>query len=368
MGHVIIRARASRSKVGTFRFRLPSLPCIIPLTPHPPEYIFRASLRFQDLAPCGTPDDSIISHASIMQPGGRAGCCYRKMNGGNPYLLCVHTCSASFLVLLLPRNSSGISGAFKLEKPMATISERDRSLHNFSFPNWGILRNMKTSSSLPRSDGPSLAAPSNPQLQNLNIPKPASDHHFDEAEKHGESTKRKKPWTLREKKSSGPDVPRSVGNIPAAAVVQPPAENRSKSLRLRSLAAGAADGGKEKKEKRKFSIALSREEINADFVTWTGSKKPRRPRKRPRNVQIELDLKFPGLWLAEINPDSYIIPEMRESKSSDDFAEICHLAVDRSAAALRVLFDGRHADDVHNLRMYMPKSLNTLLPREWGRG
>ncbi|KAJ4727240.1 DUF1639 family protein [Melia azedarach] len=62
---------------------------------------------------------------------------------------------------------------------------------------------------------------------------------------------------------------------------------------------------KEKEKKRKFSIPLSKEEIEDDFLTMTGNKPSRRPKKRARNVQKQLDYVFPGLWLASITPDSY---------------------------------------------------------------
>lgn len=61
----------------------------------------------------------------------------------------------------------------------------------------------------------------------------------------------------------------------------------------------------EKKEKMKFSISLKKEEIEDDFFAMTGTKPSRRPKKRAKNVQKQLDYVFPGLWLASITPDSY---------------------------------------------------------------
>lgn len=62
---------------------------------------------------------------------------------------------------------------------------------------------------------------------------------------------------------------------------------------------------KEKKEKMKFSISLKKEEIEDDFFAMTGTKPSRRPKKRAKNVQKQLDYVFPGLWLASITPESY---------------------------------------------------------------
>lgn len=66
----------------------------------------------------------------------------------------------------------------------------------------------------------------------------------------------------------------------------------------------------EKKEKRqRFSIALTKEEIAEDIFALTGLKPARRPKKRAKCVQKQLDTLFPGLWLASITPDSYKVSE-----------------------------------------------------------
>jgi len=66
----------------------------------------------------------------------------------------------------------------------------------------------------------------------------------------------------------------------------------------------------EKKEtKQKFSILLTRQEIEEDIFFMTGSKPARRPKKRAKVVQKQIDNVFPGLWLAAITPDSYKVSE-----------------------------------------------------------
>ncbi|MFS8021892.1 hypothetical protein Hanom_Chr16g01432811 [Helianthus anomalus] len=101
----------------------------------------------------------------------------------------------------------------------------------------------------------------------------------------------------------------SVENIHAEVKEVPrfPAEDRSEkkpSRPRRNL---------EKKEERpKFSIALSRKEIEEDFIAMTGKKPPRKPNKPPRSVQMKLDALTPGLWLSEVNPDRYKVDENRK--------------------------------------------------------
>ncbi|KAI9113723.1 hypothetical protein K1719_014974 [Acacia pycnantha] len=64
-----------------------------------------------------------------------------------------------------------------------------------------------------------------------------------------------------------------------------------------------------KNEKTKFSVSLSKEEIEEDFLAMVGTRPPRRPKKRPRIVQRQLDTLFPGLWLTEVTAESYKVPD-----------------------------------------------------------
>jgi hypothetical protein len=81
--------------------------------------------------------------------------------------------------------------------------------------------------------------------------------------------------------------------------------------RLRFVGSSSQSG--EKKERAKFSVLLSRQEIEQDFWMITGNKLPRRPKKRPKNIQKDLDMVFPGLWLTEINADIYKVPDAPET-------------------------------------------------------
>ncbi|XP_020587399.1 uncharacterized protein LOC110029418 isoform X1 [Phalaenopsis equestris] len=57
--------------------------------------------------------------------------------------------------------------------------------------------------------------------------------------------------------------------------------------------------------RKKFSISLSRAEIEEDFLVFKGTKPSRRPKKRPKVIQRQLDDLFPGVWLSEINANMY---------------------------------------------------------------
>ncbi|KAJ0763741.1 hypothetical protein HanPI659440_Chr08g0284421 [Helianthus annuus] len=44
-------------------------------------------------------------------------------------------------------------------------------------------------------------------------------------------------------------------------------------------------------------------------MAMAGRRLPRKPKKRPRFVQKQLDTLFPGLWLSEITADLYKVPD-----------------------------------------------------------
>ncbi|URE49574.1 hypothetical protein MUK42_15369 [Musa troglodytarum] len=65
------------------------------------------------------------------------------------------------------------------------------------------------------------------------------------------------------------------------------------------------------RERPKFSISLTKEEIEEDIYAVTGRRARQRPRKRARVVQKQLDALFPGSWLTEITADTYRVPDSR---------------------------------------------------------
>ncbi|KAG1330640.1 hypothetical protein COCNU_02G006080 [Cocos nucifera] len=217
-------------------------------------------------------------------------------------------------------------------------------LHNFSFPtfSWGrhkLLRcmNLKggaagenagsvvpaaaqhdpradqkhaTSSSSPEKAHPPLAPPG------ARDSKEADERSPEEGEGEESSSSAAaaaaaamRPWNLRTRRAAcsaptengRPRIPSSAAGSPSPLA----AENSN-------LVAGPVrlrPDGAEKGERRKFLISLSREEIEEDFLLFKGTKPPRRPKKRQRIVQKQLDSLFPGLWLSEITPYSYKIDE-----------------------------------------------------------
>ncbi|KAJ4712698.1 DUF1639 family protein [Melia azedarach] len=114
-----------------------------------------------------------------------------------------------------------------------------------------------------------------------------------------------KPWNLRPRK-----VQETLFN---AEVLENHNNNSSvnmkapKSTRLREMESRGNNG--EKKEKSKFWLTLSRDEVEEDIFIMTGSRPARRPRKRPKNIQKQVDNVFPGLWLVGLTADSYRVAD-----------------------------------------------------------
>ncbi|KAK1560850.1 hypothetical protein Q3G72_031562 [Acer saccharum] len=113
----------------------------------------------------------------------------------------------------------------------------------------------------------------------------------------GYSSNQIKPWNLR---SSRKDQDHTSASAPVQA--QLPSQE-SAQLEL-GLGFDAEKKTMEKRKRSSFLIALTKEEIEADILAINGSKPMARPKKRPKNVQRQLDNLFPGLCLKSITPNS----------------------------------------------------------------
>ncbi|XP_059444904.1 uncharacterized protein LOC132176654 [Corylus avellana] len=232
---------------------------------------------------------------------------------------------------------------------MATAPVKSQPLHNFSLPflKWGGKSHTNTTSRCRRTVSPVSSEPdsdyhdSDPPPPRVGSRSAGNRFGFSpcsvsdrpqkpergesgsaEADDGGERKREaaeeeeaeaQKPWNLRPRKAvqrSGMmeiRAERAVGAvmaIPGVQLQQQSENAQPKSLRLRGIATES-----QSTEKRKFWVALSKEEIEEDIFVMTGSRPARRPRKRPKNVQKQLDNVFPGMWLVGTTADSYRIAE-----------------------------------------------------------
>lgn len=115
-----------------------------------------------------------------------------------------------------------------------------------------------------------------------------------------EEAEEPKTWNLRPRRAG-----KKAMNADSKGTIKIP-EDRTRG---RKDVTGNSSGVAEKEKKPKFSVSLSREEIEEDFLILTGSKPPRKPKRRTKAVQKQLDSVFPGLWLSSVTADSYKVPD-----------------------------------------------------------
>ncbi|KAK7407524.1 hypothetical protein VNO78_09477 [Psophocarpus tetragonolobus] len=72
--------------------------------------------------------------------------------------------------------------------------------------------------------------------------------------------------------------------------------------------------GSDKTERVKFALQLSKKEVEEDLFTMLGHRPPRRPNKRPKHVQRQLEKTTPGTWLTEVTPTLYKVVEAGENR------------------------------------------------------
>ncbi|KAK7306916.1 hypothetical protein VNO77_39545 [Canavalia gladiata] len=237
-------------------------------------------------------------------------------------------------------------------KSMATSPKRLSPLHNFSLPflKWGNQRKMRcvraftlgaesSSGGDRRSSGSNSDESTTPKVELV----PAKDEKrrvVDDDDDDGIAAVREKlmrdlkaetdrmkdailrndeeeegivrPWNLRKRRACKDSVAAESDRKRSCSSPLRP-DGAVKLPKLRS--------GSDKTERVKFSVLLSRKEIEEDFMEILGRKPPRRPNKRPKAVQNQLDTLFPGLWLTEVTADSYKVLEAAENGKARHFGK-----------------------------------------------
>ncbi|KFK39170.1 hypothetical protein AALP_AA3G209200 [Arabis alpina] len=208
-----------------------------------------------------------------------------------------------------------------MEFPPPPPPERSKRLHNFTLPylRWGQQRflrcvklphNNRSPSSFPSSSSspsPDRAARRSPAVTGVGVSGGELKVDLVEEAKNGDVAVAR-PWNLRTRRAAcnepGDESTRIIES----------SSSRRHEIGVKRGHEGDGDGDLNKNEKVKFSVSLLREEIEEDFTALIGKKPPRRPKKRPRLVQKQMNTLFPGLWLAEqVTQGSYDVPESAET-------------------------------------------------------
>ncbi|XP_024023244.1 uncharacterized protein LOC21398538 isoform X2 [Morus notabilis] len=120
-----------------------------------------------------------------------------------------------------------------------------------------------------------------------------------------------RPWNLRTRRAACKAPAKGLRIEDRKAVASPlrTEGNNGNGARSPRLVRGIPP----EKERVNFSVALEKKEIEEDFMELLGHRPPRRPKKRPRIVQKQLDTLFPGLLLREVTAETYKVPEVPEN-------------------------------------------------------
>ncbi|KAF2587032.1 hypothetical protein F2Q70_00037024 [Brassica cretica] len=168
--------------------------------------------------------------------------------------------------------------------------ERSKRLHNFTLPylRWGEQRFLRC-----------VKLPSSPDHRS-----PAVDGGGE----FGDGKLRLDPPKVSTLGNGGGDAARPWNLRTRRAACNEPGDEEPTGVVVKR--GGGSHEGDSSPQKLKFSVSLLRQEIEDDFTALVGKKPPRRPKKRPRPVQKQMNTLFPGLWLAEeVTACSYDVPE-----------------------------------------------------------
>lgn len=231
------------------------------------------------------------------------------------------------------RNSSERAATLEAMGP-----DRSRPLHNFSLPGWGSHRQLRCMKIAPpgfRSPSPSPGLKSSTprtvsaekrlrtedavvtklrigegidcdkeikavkekflidlraEMDNIRDKYLGQGAESGEAREHGKEENPARPWNLRKRRAAC-KVPIDGGGGGRATVNYSPQKGEGENNNLSSLLKPALRSGTEKSEERaKFCPTLNKKEVEDDIMKMTGRKPPRKPRKRPRAVQRQLEV------------------------------------------------------------------------------
>ncbi|KAG0457972.1 hypothetical protein HPP92_022841 [Vanilla planifolia] len=187
--------------------------------------------------------------------------------------------------------------------PPSRRSTPQSRLHNFSFPtlSWGnqkLLRCVNLSGGSMDEEihlGIRLSSsdPNAPPLTRILPQKRRSEEDDGKESNRPSGTSASRPWNLRSRRAAC-NAPAEIGPCrnSSFSTSLSPSPSHSPLQKEKSSCEAIIESkfeGLEMIERRKFSVALSREEIEADFLAVKGAKPPRRPKKRAKYLQRQID-------------------------------------------------------------------------------
>ncbi|CAH2066133.1 unnamed protein product [Thlaspi arvense] len=126
----------------------------------------------------------------------------------------------------------------------------------------------------------------------------------------GETTVEARPWNLRKRRAACKSPIHETGTSEAnqyshkgSGVIE---EKRVNPSSLGNKSANSS--------RPKFISTLTKKEVEDDYMAMMCQRPPRRPKKRPRTVQKQVDLLLPAHYFSEITKDIYKVPDGAENR------------------------------------------------------
>ncbi|XP_024006574.1 uncharacterized protein LOC18009175 [Eutrema salsugineum] len=118
-----------------------------------------------------------------------------------------------------------------------------------------------------------------------------------------------KPWNLRKRRAACKAPITDTGNSDANQYKNYKGLEIHEDKRVSS----SISGNKSETKPRRLLSTLSKKEIEEDYMALVGHRPPRRPKKRSRTVQKQIELLYPALYISEITPDMYKVSDAAEN-------------------------------------------------------
>nr|VDC87908.1 unnamed protein product [Brassica rapa] len=79
-------------------------------------------------------------------------------------------------------------------------------------------------------------------------------------------------------------------------------------------------------EEAKFMSTLTKKEMEDDYMTMMGHRPPRRPKKRLRTLQKQIDLLHPAFYFTQVTEDIYQVPDAAETRKFLSNADVLSIS------------------------------------------
>ncbi|KAJ4874561.1 hypothetical protein Rs2_39579 [Raphanus sativus] len=181
--------------------------------------------------------------------------------------------------------------------------KKRKTLHNFSFTDlkWGAQRSLRCSKIESNGGSPSPVAAVDQRLRRRSSPPKFGDNRSRGLANAGEEDDYEEEKTNKKEREME---------------VSPSWNLRKRRAACKEAPVTDSGGNNQKDEKGvrpKFNSTLSKKEVEDDFMAMVGHPPPRRPKKRPRNVQKRIDSLYPAFYFGEVKEDIYDVPDASEN-------------------------------------------------------